>query len=126
MSCSSSDENYNAGCDVAVIDFSTELAKTILGRRKLLLELTEKDRCLQLLNYANSCAEFWRMGLYSNHDIDEPVPLKEGVKGEPQRVDNVQMIITSTWVWWEAHPRHTEITISSPPIKYSWIEEQIK
>lgn len=122
IDCNSSNEHYNADCDVAVVDITPELARKILVRRKRMLELIAEDEDLNEMCFVDLAAEFCGVVEYPD-SLDDPIPLPEDFEYEAQKVEGEELVLTENGLWWRCYPRHADITICTQVLEYSFIEK---
>lgn len=136
----SSDSDYNADCDYAVIDITKELAAEILRRRKAFTKMKEEDSALWEMYFWGGTQECISGSSLFFTEIDPPplskdqetlledngfLELPEDFKVEADdilRTECEQMVIREDGVCWYCIPKHADVNITTESLKYGLIE----
>jgi hypothetical protein len=140
----SDDEDFNADCDVALVELTPALIGQILARAKLALELHKEDVDLFELYYWGSTVECYSENLIDDciaelpdNEVDQWLKdLDEGIaqvvpvavdpaKRQPERTECNQMIIRISGPWengyvevaWTCMPKHCDFHVVTDAIK---------
>jgi len=133
LSTSSSDENYNGDCDVAVIDMDLAYAKVLLRRLDLVKTLHAKTSDIDSIEFVDY-APLWLAASSLPSDLDEvgdyadgPLVVPEGIPAPNselgQRTDCDRCSVSTYGVQFTCCPKHSEnITVYADSISREQIE----
>jgi hypothetical protein len=132
----SSDPDFNAGCDFALVDLTPACAERILSRMRALHNLAESDHSLHEAHYWDAEAAYFETTL--DDEIDEQlepahdtyVVLDEGIEVPAEAFKGVEythMVVSvigdELEVSWRASPKSASLYVESNPLPKSLIEE---
>lgn len=119
-------EEYNAGCDYALIDLTPELARLCLNRVAAFKNLEESDKRLSYFVYHDYSPVWFRefdstlllemiaeAAAFSDNSIVQVDDL-EIPDNCVQRIDTDQMYVSDNGVFWRATPKHCDIHVETP------------
>lgn len=118
-------EEYNAGCDYALIDLTPELARLCLNRVAAFKALEESDRRLSFFVYLDYSPVWFgefdstllemiaEAAAFSDNSIVQVDDL-EIPDNCVQRIDTDQMYVSDNGVFWRATPKHCDIHVETP------------
>lgn len=130
-----SNSEYFDSCDLSLTEFTEELLKKILARRKLFLKAKQEDDELQNMYFWDSSTAYLTQGEFhlskeQNEELfgggEEYFEFKGNVKETEklwQRTECDRMVIDEGGVLWTCIPKHTDIYITTPLIPFNKIEE---
>ena len=150
IKCASSDENYNAHFDYALVRVTRELLDTIAARRKLFIAAHEQDCDLDRMIFLDRGPEYLAecdLELWAEkqegpvvHEVElltgcetewieapdslDPAKMHE----EPDRERDFytecdRMHVCETCMWWCCSPKYGSIDISTEAVEYADLEE---
>jgi hypothetical protein len=144
VSTNSSDSEYNADCDYAIIELEQWLLEDLLERRARFKKLKEyDDRLFEIVYWDNGTAEFISEeeveklhdyipdGMSMDEFQDElaqgkPIFLKEGFSVAPERTTMHTMHISENCMEWKCVPKHTTITIETDSVFFDRLTEHAR
>jgi len=128
----SSNSEYNAECDYAILDLTKELARAILKRIVLVSKLKKDDPDLCRMSFWDYSARFIACGTIEDEDFmegfDDRVELPEGFDTntswfKQQRTDMDRMFVDEDSVYWESIPKHTDIYVETRALPVDLIRQ---
>lgn len=140
LKVTSSNEDYSAGCDYAVVEMTPPLAQQCLMRIALLKELKSRQDALHEMHYWDNEPRFFRWfdGLETLRDVELQEPVDQVldkhsscIPDAPIRIpedavqgtDCLYMVVGENEVYWEAIPRHAAIRVSTAEIDRKTLEK---
>jgi hypothetical protein len=118
------------GPNLAVLELTPDLARTILKRRDVFLKLANISLCA--MEYCGSPIE-WYMEypeiddeLLQAWEAEEPTPFNSVLTEDPTRTEVERMVITDDGMWWSAYLKHTSICMETIRVDYKFFEEFLK
>jgi len=126
----SSNPDYNANCDVAVVDLSPALARIGLTRMDRVRTLRAEEADLCAMHYRDFSTAYCSVydaldemverltgtDVSAALDTRECVILPEEFAVPEERVRRMEddaMVVTDTELYWKAMPRHTSVVVST-------------
>jgi hypothetical protein len=139
LSVYSFNPDYNANCDVAVVDLSPALARVGLTRMNRVRTLKAEDADLSAMHYldfgATYCSVYDALDemvarltgtdVFAALDAREWVILPEdfGIPEEHiRRTEDNAMVVTDTELYWKALARHTSVVVSTSRLSRIQVE----
>jgi hypothetical protein len=132
----STSEDYNADCDYALVDLTSNLAARILTRMNLIDRLRKDDMALHEVSFWDATAEFFAtpdeesLAEYLPEDGDSFTVLPEGIEipvDSFQRTDcdrlNIDVCGSDLEVSWRSYPRHVTLQITTTSVPRSFLEK---
>lgn len=131
----SSNPEFNANCDVALVELTSAYAKLIVSRMEALVALAASDEALSEGHFWDDRAEYFEAP-HEGGDGEPLVPiggmhrvLDEGAElpaRRRQRVEYRHMVIAvsggAAEVYWRASPKNVSIYVETSPLPRSMVE----
>lgn len=134
LECSSSDENYNGGCDYALVDLTPELARNLLSKHHAFMRLHKQTKAYEAYWWDCSATFFSPYPMFEEEPKPEETarvelelqPMQDGYLEVPDdfrlgenmeaRTDCDQMCVREDGVWWFCHPKNDGAHITTPTV----------
>jgi len=108
----SSTNEYLNGFDTFVVEISPEFAQLLLDRIKLLEAVQKQDKEAYELYFWDPSGDYFG-GDPDEHDADRP----------PSRAECQQLVVRQDEVNWVAIPKHTDLYVTTDPIRVDQLAE---
>lgn len=117
----STDEHYNADCDLAFVDMTTEYARLLVERVNALHEIKHVDDSLLEMHYRRG-ASFYAMstvdGDLADRAMDDAVEVGDDFQpdGEEERMGATWVVVADDGVSFYGNPEHADIDVFTDAI----------
>ena len=131
LRASSTNDDYNADCDAAVVTLTAELIALILKRRATAKHLKQEDNDVEGIRYWDGNITYYSHAVFDALGIDNGDPCWEDVPDAPDKdqyehIQNTEcdvMCVSETDVYWQAIPKHSSIRIETDSFSLKDIED---
>jgi hypothetical protein len=140
VQATSNNEHFNADCDFAVVTLTPDLLKTLAPLQAAHADMKTRLKSFSSFELLDSEASFISRGTAEEllgeaifEQADDQVsngdpfliPPRPDYKLEAIEAHADYLVVTGRGIWWRAYPKHSDITIESTQIEWTWFTQCI-
>ncbi len=118
-----STNEYSKGCEYAIVDLTTSLAKTIMGRFFVFARVQGEEPAVVSMDYYDGGATFLcglpeglEDTLASGDNYEEVAVSDKEIQSISERTECDRMVVLSQEVYWTCYPKNCDWQVETLPI----------